>query len=545
MYSAIRAMFAGRREIIMLKKYIDEVEFFTIKELLFMIAFSIIFILKGFGVYDGLVAFKIFMPLVLSFIILKYILESHSVKEIICSGCLVVLFSILFFITNNKGYIISVMIFLGMKDISVKKLFCFGAIASIISLMVNYILFRFEINVGDVRIHHKLGGEILRYSLGNSHPNSMHMTYVIMTILVLYSLKDSKRKLGIWNAILMCISILLCAFTLSYTGMILSVLIFGGVCYLYITYGMNNIKAEKMVPFVILAVCIIFSTIVPYLLIKDSVIFEKINRIFHTRISLLLSYFEAYSVSLFPQRINDYSKIWYQLDNSYAELLLETGIIVFCIFIIALIFTINSLNKNNERFAILFIVIQLIGGITDPYLFNSSARNLIIIWMGQCYFEWLYQSDSKNHIEISCLRKIGNISVGVPVAYNRISMNKPLIYKIAFISLIAALVTTICIVSFRTYPQGYGVGYYKFEGGFFESDENIHISTYSDVMDDKSIVIYNVSNPNDRVVYFDTKRMQTIEKCRDAVLTFINTYVIILLVFGFGCGAINLKKGKD
>lgn len=528
----------------MINKHICTVNTYTIKELLFMIAFSIIFLLKGFGVYDGLVAFKIFMPLVLFFIILKYIFESHSVKEMICSCCLFLLFSIIFLVTNNKGYIIGITIFLGMKNISVKKLFGFGSIFAIFSVIVNYILFRFGINIGDVRIHHKFGGEILRYSFGNSHPNSMHMTFVIMTILILYSLKDNRRKLGKWNAILMCISILLCAFTLSYTGVILSALIFGGVSYLYLTYEMKMLKIEKILPFLIILVCITFSTVIPYVLIKDELIFEIVNRAFHTRLSLLIAYFEVYDVSLFPQIINDYSKIWYQLDNSFAELLLESGIIVFCIFIIALLFTINSLNKKNERFAILFIVIQLIGGITDPYLFNSSARNLIIIWMGQCYFEWHYQSDIKKYFEIPFLKNIGDINIDVPVIHNRISLNRPLIYKMAFISLFVALITTVCIVQLRKYPQAYGVMDNKFERAYFENEEIIQTALYSDVMNDKSIVIYNVSNLNDRVVYFDTKRMQTIERCRDVVLIFINAYVIILLVFGFWSRAITLKKGE-
>lgn len=502
---------------------------YSLSECLYIISLSLILILKGFGGYDGQLAFKVIMPVALSLILIKYIIEEHSVKEVVLSGLLVTFFCGIFFVTKNKGYIIGIALFLGMKDIAMKNLFRCGAIFASLSMVISYILSCLGIRMGDVRLHYKLGGEILRYSFGNSHPNNMHMTFVIMCILLLYSLKDDKNKLKRWNVILMVISGWLGLYTLSYTGLLLSILIFVGV--LYHCFAPRNIHVvEKIVAYLVLCGCLVFSSIFPVVLTHSPNLFEKVNRIFHTRLSLLLTYYDAYDVLLIPQRINDYTLVVYQQDNSFAELLLEGGLVVFILFIIGVTLVIHSLIKRNDRLAIVFIVVQLIGGLTDPYLFNSSSRNLIILWMGQYYFEWFKVDKAGLIINLSIFDKVRNKRLVIPSVVCNVTQIRRYVIKVIILSVMVASLLTAIISINKKWPVAYGVEQKKFEALFFDDEQNIKMAEYAEIAEDDSILIYNVSEPQTKVVYFNTPRMLVIEKVRYYMLLFINISILLVVV---------------
>lgn len=507
-------------------------------EFLFIIVFSIILTLKGFGIYDGQLAFKVFIPIALMILLFKILVEEHSFIESIVVIILLGLFGGLYLITDNKGYIINIILFLGAKNVSFKRAFHSSVVFAIISIVINYGFAFAGKSVGATFIHNKLGGEILRYSFGNSHPNNMHMTYVIMCILLLYSLKDDIEKLKKYNLVLVLVSVLLFLYTLSYTGIMLSAFIFVGVIYFCLTHSGTNVIEIVIVYFSIL-ICFLFSSIFPFLLLQNNELFEKINwDVFHGRLSFLISYYKAYDVSVFPQRINDYSRVWYQLDNSFAELFLECGIIVFLGITIFIMYTIWYLFKKNNKLAIIFIVVQLLGGISDPYLFNSSSRNLIILWMGQCFYDFSRKKFGNKVIRIAIFDDIRGVTITMPQIYGKWDIKRNLRYLLIIISLAVAISSSLIVNMYKKWPQAYGVAAEKSDIEWQESNGVSEQPTYGELVDREDIVIYNVHDFGEKIVVFDTPRMLAVERIRYLILVFVNTFVItsimILLIYRLG-----------
>ena len=189
--------------------------------------------------------------------------------------------------------------------------------------------------------------------------------------------------------------------------------------------------------------------------------------------------------------------------------------------------TINCLSKNNNRLAIIIITVQIVGGMSDPYLFNSSARNLIILWMGKCYFNYLTTCSSNNIFSLKTLNEIGNKKLLLPAFTRRNSFTKKPKYIVTIIALLISGIITAIIATNKTYPEAYGVAYSKYEGEYFDNVEGIHFASYCDVADDNNILIYNVTNFNDDIVYINTERINTIEKLRDVIL--IYTMIVLII----------------
>ena len=66
------------------------------------------------------------------------------------------------------------MMFLMVKNCQIDRICKAGACVWGITAMFNYFLSVAGIHEGCVALHNKLGGEILRYSFGQPHPNVLH-----------------------------------------------------------------------------------------------------------------------------------------------------------------------------------------------------------------------------------------------------------------------------------------------------------------------------------------------------------------------------------
>lgn len=169
----------------------------------------------------------------------------------------------------------------------------------------------------------------------------------------------------------------------------------------------------------------------------DGKVFVAINKIFNNRLLAIRVYFINQGLSFLGENLQIPG---YSLDNSYAYALIECGIVFFVVIIVAYCFLMNFLIKRNMKKEIAILCAFMWGGLSEPFLFNTSIKNITIFFMG--YF--LYSPKLfLNTIKIPLLKRWNReINISIPIYKNWNSVwrtNKPVMRGIALILIIIGI----------------------------------------------------------------------------------------------------------
>ena len=163
----------------------------TLEEALYFGFFILLSIAKGFGLYEGQ---KLFILLVAPALLcggLKILLSSYTKRQWAALILLLFLTGLVYVRSLELGIIFIMFMILGMKNVSLQKVFRLGlwvwSVCAVILCLFSFT--RLEYTV--YRVAQKLGlGYIFRWSLGFTHPNILHITYLTLCALILYELGD-------------------------------------------------------------------------------------------------------------------------------------------------------------------------------------------------------------------------------------------------------------------------------------------------------------------------------------------------------------------
>ena len=119
--------------------------------------------------------------------------------------------------------------------------------------------------------------------------------------------------------------------------------------------------------------------------------FDLVNRLLTTRPALTRYFLENYGVTLLGE---DLSKLdfHYTLDCSYANLLMQGGLLIFLVMFAAYAATIHDAlckkpsAESSVRLAILFAVV--ISAMSEPFAFNTSYKNISLLLVGEAFYRW-------------------------------------------------------------------------------------------------------------------------------------------------------------
>lgn len=154
---------------------------------------------------------------------------------------------------------------------------------------------------------------------------------------------------------------------------------------LYLTSKRKVSKIERSALQCILPVCIIFSLVVPMILDGDGRLFQMINHALNNRYSATRIYIEELGLSLWG--IDVPSLYGFAIDCSYTEALLSYGSIFFVILIIGYMITIHHLVKKELWKELAIMLSLLAAGVSEPFLFNASFKNITVLFIGSYLFE--------------------------------------------------------------------------------------------------------------------------------------------------------------
>ena len=357
----------------------------TLAEACYFGFFILLSVTKGLGLYEGQKLFEllVFPALVLG--IVKILITPYTKRQWVVQTVLLILTAVVFYNSRERGILFLAFTVLGMKNISVKKVFHAGLwVWSLCAVVLSiFSFFRLEHTV--YRVHAKMGlGHIFRWSLGFSHPNILHITYLALCAFIIYALEE---RYGFRHFIcMMAGNVLVFLYSISYTGFgIVAVLLMGG---LYVRLRPKFCIVEKLLANLVLPVCLVLSFVAPFYLYNNRWAYhvQKLNFILNTRIWLAEQFLRSEYRSLFGADISKIVKSSMTMDNSYVWGYINYGLIAFGL-IIAGYFVLLFYDTWKQRTRELVILVCFLGaGWTEPLLFNTSFKNVTLIFLGSLLF---------------------------------------------------------------------------------------------------------------------------------------------------------------
>lgn len=491
----------------------------TYNEILSILFFTFLFIAKGFGLYDGQHIFWLLIGVAVIPLVMKLLGERYSVLELLVCCVISILILYNYKLSYDKGLLLCWMMFLMVKNCQIDRICKAGAYVWGITGVLNYFLSVAGIHEGCIALHNKLGGEILRYSFGQPHPNVLHMTYFIFCCLFLYSCKNNRDRLVFWNRVLLIGSFILFLYTVSYTGVILSIIFYFGILHFQTIHDIK--RMDWFVAYGVLICSLVSSIVVPTWINLENDRFRLLNEIFNTRLQLLNRYFDAYPVTAFGQWIFDYTRVDYQLDNSWAFLYLGGGVILFCCVCVIYFWGLYYILKQNRKMEMLIIVCLLLGGMTDPFLFNTSLKNIGLLFLGTVIYEKNCQSGKEKIVFLPRWNKYLNKVRELKIPYWK--YEKILTMRLLVIIGVVALLAAWLVTSWIDMPQSYYVSTMDYPADGVTVTSEI---VTDEILQEPSVKVYNYAGDGKSMWHVNSERIRKIEYMRTMIGVAIGIFLL-------------------
>lgn len=368
----------------------------TASEMVYYIYFIIMLLPKALGMYEGMPLYT--LSLLAGFILIgiKVCMTKHTVLELLCMAALVLLGFVVWNNSGEKGLLIYIAMIIGIKNVPIGRIFRLGFVVFGISFVSQILYVLLGLKEDFFVIHSKLGlGHMIRWSLGYPHPNVLHISYVVLMAFLLYIL-NLKGKKNI-AAIAACFvgNIYIFMYSVSYTGFALAIVYLA--CYYYFTVRKEISKTESILIQAVFPACVLFSVAGP-LLIRGK-LFELIDKVLNTRYSLSNYFLTNEKITLFGSRFDHLIGTNMTLDCSYTMALMRYGIIPFILICIGYIFLIHRYLKEEKEKELAIIIGFVVAGISEPFLFNTSYKNLSLLFMGDYFFMLMMQAKNRGHFK--------------------------------------------------------------------------------------------------------------------------------------------------
>lgn len=375
-----------------LKKYEKK---FSIQEALYYGFFLLLSVTKGFGFYEWQKLFILLVIPALIFGFLKIVITPYTRRQAAAVFLLLVLTAVVFWRSHQIAVLFVVFTVLGMKGMSLKKvLYLAVRVWTVCAVLLSvFSFFRLEHTV--YRVHAKLGlGHIFRWSLGFTHPNLLHITYLFLCALAILTMED---RYGFKAYFLMMLgNFFVFFYSVSYTGFgIVAVLLTGGV---YVRLRPRFCFVEKLLINLVYPACLLLSFVLPFFLYDYFSLIRLfgmpwigiwthwLNNLLNTRIWLAEQFLKSGYTSLFGTDVSQVVKSSMNMDCSYLWCFINYGL-VFTVVILLGYFVLLFYDTRRQRTRELMVLVCfLAAGWTEQLLFNSSFKNVTLLFLGELLF---------------------------------------------------------------------------------------------------------------------------------------------------------------
>lgn len=383
-------------------------------ELLYLAFFAIMITVKMAGFYEGQIVFNAALILGAVLLTIKVILDKYTIREYVMALLFILLGGIVYSNTGEKGLLICFAMMLGMKGVSVKKVFVCGVVCSGIILFIKIFGGIFGLMPEKYFVSYREGmGIELRHSFGYAHPNTMQISTLILGMMILYLVTKYTSHVLFGSLFVFLLNLFVFQYSGSRTGLL--------VCVIYICvniwfgYAKRFRMAEKLLCYCAYPIACCISLLAP-LLIKQ-VYYSKLDAIlFSYRLSIAKQYYESNNISLFGNRLNNPGANVFTIDMAYLYLFLQLGLVAFVVISFLTLFCVHKAVLKNKRAELALFLGITAAGIWEPFLYNSSFKNVLFIFAGTVIFGQI-ESDKEEKISFPKQQIIAGVltSIGVGV----------------------------------------------------------------------------------------------------------------------------------
>jgi hypothetical protein len=484
--------YAIKRKGNILERYLKK---YTIKlsELCFYLFFCTLLFAKGIGLYDGQTSFKLFFLIALIGWAGKMLLERYLVREILVYGTLLALGGVIYLVSHEKGAFIAILLICGAKNIDIKRIFKVGAITWMISYGSLFLLTSLHIIDSGFKVHDRFGmGRVIRWNLGYAHPNVLHISYFVLVCFLVYLFQ--KKLSNLCLVLLELGNLYVFMFSLSTTGFLVTTICLGLVFYWNIRKGFC--RAEQILIQLCLPVCLFLSFGAPLLLKGNT--FNILNKILNTRLELSKWFLQNQPVKLLGVDTTTIVTSLRTMDNSYVFALITYGVLFFILVTVCYFRIILRKTIQQDGIALCIILSCLIAGITEPFLFNTSFKNISLLFIGTEFFA-AEKASGKKSIGLKLDRDIEVKLPYIPGIWDRLKGCSRRYRKgLVVISTVGAVLAGVIVYQNESDPERY-----LLPRKAFEYTDDIEESYYLESEDD-------IRQPGDKIMGFESEQTEMV-----------------------------------
>ena len=322
------------------------------KDWIFMAYFLPLAGCVAMGISSAHIVYKLCFLLGLVFLAVKVWLTDYEKYEMIGMILFMGLLGYVFYRTREKSLIITTITIFGCKDVDVRRVLKYTLFVYIIGVTFRMGLSWLKILPGEYHVLSKNGSTKYIYDFGYSHPNSAY-NHILMISLMIVAIWHNRV---LWYHYIFMTVIMIGFYYLffSRTG-IIAYLTLCILLYILHYAKNNNIKKKLgfiylMVPLIMVSLSYLFIIVYPIHILY----LDKINQIFTNRIELSYNAVIISGINWF----GSVDKSWnshYFVDNAYVNVLINYGVIVIIVCVLAYLVSSIYYWKNHEYYVLVLL----------------------------------------------------------------------------------------------------------------------------------------------------------------------------------------------
>lgn len=390
-----------------------------LSELIYLAYFAVMFGARAIGLYEGMLPYNIMLVIGMLLFLLKIAMTRHTYGEYLLIGVLLFISLIVYYNTGEKGLLLYFTMMLGMKNVSLKRVMKWAAAILSVSFTVLVFLSVFGLKQDITYLHDRAGfGQVLRHSLGYPYPNTLFTTYIVLMVLIMYVLgKQTKKQLVITSTLMFLGAVYIYLYSCSNTGLIVATFYLLANLWLQLRNRLSIV--EKLVLLMAYPGCALLSIVGP--LVTSGRLFQLMDKVLHNRWAYSYYYLTTEPVTLFGTRFGETPNENYMIDSSFLYSFLQIGVIPFLIVTALMIGMIVCYVKKDKRIELAMIISFCVLGLSDPFFFNLSYKNLMFLFIGELLYLQTSKACKGLLAKEICILKCGERSISVDTPfYDRI-----------------------------------------------------------------------------------------------------------------------------
>jgi hypothetical protein len=355
-----------------------------LSELIYLAYFTVMFGARAIGLYEGMLPYNMMLVAGMLLFLLKIAMTRHTFGEYLLIGVLLFISLIVYYNTGEKGLLLYFTMMLGMKNVSLKRVMKWAAAILSISFTVLVFLSVFGLKQDITYLHDRAGfGQVLRHSLGYPYPNTLFTTYIVLMVLIMYVLgKQTKKQLIVTSTLMFLGAVYIYLYSCSNTGLIVATFYLFANLWLQLRNRLSMV--EKLVLLIAYPGCALLSIVGP--LVTSGSLFQIMDKVLHNRWAYSYYYLTTEPVTLFGTRFGETPNDNYMIDSSFLYSFLQIGVIPFLIVTTLMVGMIVCYVKRDKRIELAMIISFCVLGLSDPFFFNLSYKNLMFLFVGELWY---------------------------------------------------------------------------------------------------------------------------------------------------------------